>query len=468
MRALVVHNLYRSENASGENLSVLDEIDGLRTLGWDLEVISADSDAINEDRSSLVKVGLRPIYGARSVGHTKEAIARFRPQVALVENLFPLHSPWVIRTLTGAGVPVAAGVRSYRMWCAASTMFRNGAFCADCVGSVANMPAVRHGCFQGSPIRTAPLAASLALHRSTWSRISAFLPVSDYVRDALITVGMPPTKIVVRPNFVDDPGEPRPWSEDTTFVFAGRLAPEKGVEVMLDAWRRSEVWRSARLVVAGSGPLAAAVATQEPTMRITPLGLVDHDELLDIIARAAVMVVPSLWPEPFGRGVIEAAARGRPALVTNSGGLPSLVDDGTTGWIAEPDVEHLAAGFRRAADTAAQQRAGRAARVRYLERHTRRRQPRHPRPHAARAGRVRHRLTGRPVTPVAHGTAARAKHPLRSSRAPAAIGTTRCPRRRAPVPACSGSRLPDRRSPPGSPRHRPGRPRPGCAAPGRT
>ena len=64
MRVLVIHNLYRSENASGENLSVLDEIDGLRALGWDVEVLSADSDAITQERSSLVKVGLRPVYAA--------------------------------------------------------------------------------------------------------------------------------------------------------------------------------------------------------------------------------------------------------------------------------------------------------------------------------------------------------------------------------------------------------------------
>lgn len=371
MRVLVVHNLYRSENASGENLSVLDEIDGLRTLGWDVEVLSADSDAITQERSSLVKVGLRPIYGGRSVRHTREAISRFRPDVALVENLFPLHSPWVIRTLTGAGIPVAAGVRSFRMWCAASTMYRDDAFCDDCVGSLFNVPAVRHGCFQGSRLRTAPLAASLALHRPTWRRISAFLPVSEYVRDALLDVGTPPAQIVVRPNFVDDPGEPGAWPAEGRFVFAGRLSAEKGVDLMVEGWKRSEVWRHSRLLVAGSGPLADLIGAEDPLYRMTPLGLVDHEELLDVVADASVMVVPSLWPEPFGRGVIEAAARGRPSLVTRTGGLPGLVEDDVTGWVSEPQVDDLAAGFRRAADTGAQRRTGMAARVRFVERYTR-------------------------------------------------------------------------------------------------
>ena len=162
MRVLVVHNYYRSENASGENLSVLDEIAALRAEGWDVEVVSADSDAIGDHALPIRSVALRPIYSRVSVARVRDAIERFRPHVALVENVFPLHSPWVIRTLHAAGIPVVAGVRSYRMFCAASTMYRDGAACRECIGTVANMPAVRHGCYQGSSIKTIPMAASLA------------------------------------------------------------------------------------------------------------------------------------------------------------------------------------------------------------------------------------------------------------------------------------------------------------------
>ena len=179
MRAVVVHSFYRSENASGENLSVLDEIAGLRELGWDVEVLSADSDVILSGDVPLRELAFRPVYSAPSVRRARQTIQRFRPDVVLVENVFPLHSPWVIRTFTDAGIPVAAGVRSYRMWCVASTLYRDGAVCHDCVGSVANGPAVRHGCYQDSPVRSVPMAAALALHRGTFRRIGAFLAVND-------------------------------------------------------------------------------------------------------------------------------------------------------------------------------------------------------------------------------------------------------------------------------------------------
>jgi glycosyltransferase involved in cell wall biosynthesis len=370
MRALVIHNFYRSENASGENLSVLDEIAGLRDLGWDIELIGADSDVIGTIDGPLFKLGLRPIYSSRSVRRTAEAIKRFRPNVALVENVFPLHSPWVIRTLRTAGVPVAAGVRSYRMVCAGSTLFRDGSHCDDCVGSFANLPAIRHGCFQDSRMRTVPIAASLALHRSTFRQIDTFLAVSEHVRDELAAAGFPADRIVIRPNFVPDPGPPDVTVAGADFIFGGRLVPEKGIDLMIEAWRRSEVWKTSTLRVAGTGPMGEFLGALDPKFRVEQLGLVEHEALMEVVRTSAVTVVPSIWPEPFGRGVIEAAARARPSLVCRSGGLQGLVVDGETGWIADPDPDDFAAGFRRAADPEAQIATGAAARQRFVERYT--------------------------------------------------------------------------------------------------
>ncbi len=370
LRALVIHNFYRSENASGENLSVRDEVDGLREYGWDVEVISADSDVIGGGEIPLHDLALRPIYSRRSVDRVREATRRFRPHVALVENLFPLHSPWVIRVLRQAGVPVAAGVRSYRMMCVRSTLYRDGAPCRECLTSSLNIPAIRNRCYQDSTLRSVPMAASLRLHRSTFLAIDALLAVSEFVRDELIDAGFDPDRIVVRPNFVSDPGRvDEEFGEG--FLFAGRLTDDKGVQPMLDGWVRSEAWRSARLLVAGSGPLAAAVDAMDPRHRVESLGLLAHHDLLELIPRTAVTVVPSMWPEPFGRGVIEAAARGRPSLVTDAGGVGSLVVDGTTGWVADASVTGLADAFRRATDVDDQRRFGDAARRRFEQRYTR-------------------------------------------------------------------------------------------------
>lgn len=370
MRAIVIHNFYRSANASGENLSVTDEVLGLRERGWDVELLGADSDAIADGTISLAEAALRPIYSRRSVRRLERAVARFRPHVALVENVFPLHSPAVIHTLHRLGVPIAAGVRSYRMWCVRSTQFRNGAECRECEGSRLNLPAVRHRCYQDNPIASVPMAVGLAVHRPTWRHIDRFLPVSEHVRRELLRFGVGPDRIVVRPNYVEDPGEPGPAGSG--FLFAGRLTNDKGIDVLVDAWNRSEIWRDPRhrLHVAGSGPFDDLVADQPRERGIEALGLVSHDDALAWTTRTAVTVVPSQWDEPFGRGVVESAARGRPALVTDRGALGDLVVDGTTGWVAEPTVDAIASALRRAADPIAQQQFGAAARARYLQRYS--------------------------------------------------------------------------------------------------
>lgn len=368
LRVLVVHNFYRSENASGENLSVLDEIEGLRSRGWDVELIAADSDAIGTGAIPMRELPVRPIYSHRSVQRVRDALRRFRPHVALVENLFPLHSPWVIKVLRSAGVPVAAGVRSYRMNCVRSTMYRDGADCRACIGSRLNAPAVVHGCYQDSPLRSIPMAASLLVHRSTFRQVDAFLAVSDFVRDHLIESGFDAGRIVVRPNFVPDPGEPTDAAGDG-FLFAGRLTEDKGVGEMIEAWIASGVWETSTLRVAGSGPLESVV--RSAGHGVEALGLVPHDEALELARSSAVVVVPSLWPEPFGRGAIEAASLGRAALVTATGGIADLVVDGETGWVADRSVAGLIDGFRRANEPADQVAFGAAARRRYLDRYTR-------------------------------------------------------------------------------------------------
>ncbi len=110
---------------------------------------------------------------------------------------------------------------------------------------------------------------------------------------------------------------------------------------MLEGWERSEAWKHHRLRIAGSGPLESLFVGLDPKLRVEPLGLLPHDRTLEVVRDAAVTVVPSMWPEPFGRGVIEAAAHGRPSLVCRSGGLAALVEDGTTGWLAAPDADGL-------------------------------------------------------------------------------------------------------------------------------
>lgn len=75
---------------------------------------------------------------------------------------------------------------------------------------------------------------------------------------------------------------------------------------------------------------------------------VPRNELLRLMAGSDVVVMPSLWPEPFGRVPVEANKLGVPAVVSNRGGLPETVVDGVTGIVAEPTPEAFAEAIAKA------------------------------------------------------------------------------------------------------------------------
>jgi glycosyltransferase involved in cell wall biosynthesis len=369
LRILVLHNFYRSENASGENLSVLDEIAALRERGHDVEVFSVASDEIL--KLNLVRRAShfhRPLGSITSHLALTNLVRRFRPDVALVENLYPFLSPALLETLRTNGVPTVAAVRNYRLSCVASTHWRDNRPCYDCWSSRTNAPAIVNGCYNQSPLLTVPMALALSAHQSRFLAVDHFLPVSRHVARYLSDLGIPASKITVRPNFVRDPGPST--TSGSGFVYAGRLSEEKGFGLLLDAWLEAGLPSSSALTVLGTGPLQARLDRLSPAANVNWLGLRPHAEVMTAMRSAAVAVVPSMWNEPFGRGVIEAASLARAALVSDHGALPETVVAGTTGWVAETTVPAFVEGLRAASDLDEAARRGRAARDRFETHYT--------------------------------------------------------------------------------------------------
>jgi colanic acid/amylovoran biosynthesis glycosyltransferase len=155
----------------------------------------------------------------------------------------------------------------------------------------------------------------------------------------------------VIPSGVDLPAQVGAEAEPAEVLYAGRLSPEKGVLELLEAAQ------GMNLVVAGDGPLRSRI----PFAR----GFVQHDELHQLYARAAVVACPSRR-EGFGVACLEAMAHGRPVVATSVGGLLDLVVDGETGIVIPPrDPAALRSALERLlADPDLRRRFGMAGRDR--------------------------------------------------------------------------------------------------------
>jgi len=180
--------------------------------------------------------------------------------------------------------------------------------------------------------------------RGTWNEgIDAYIAISRFVRDKFVESGFAAHKIHVKPNFVGrDPGERRRPGEYALFV--GRLSPEKGVLTLLEAWQRLPF--TVPLVIAGDGPLRQRLETEVATKGLGCVhfaGRLGRDEVCDAMQKAAFLIVPSIWHEPFGLIVAEAFACGTPVLAASVGAIPEMVDDEITGLHFPPgDPDALA------------------------------------------------------------------------------------------------------------------------------
>lgn len=239
------------------------------------------------------------------------------------------------------------------------------------------------------------LWASLWSHPRTLAHVLSALPTRALYRraDAVVTYGPHVTRHVERhrggrgrvfeaPQAVDaghfgapvPPAERDEWraavgAEPGSFValFAGRMEREKGVEVLLDAWR-SAALDDAVLAFAGAGPLRGVV--NNAGARVVALGSVPQERLPALYAAADALVLPSIrtatFTEPWGLVVNEAMHQGTPPIVTDAVGAAAggLVRDKRNGLVVpERDAQALAARLELlAANPELRARLGGAAR----------------------------------------------------------------------------------------------------------
>lgn len=328
MRVAVLHSRYLSGPASGENRIVDAEIDLLRSAGHAVETVMPTAREMTPRQQA--RAGFAATWSPRATAVVRDLIARFHPDVIHCHNLFPLLSPAVIGTAAARGTPVVMTLHNYRLMCVSGNFLRDGHPCEDCFG---HLPwrGVVHGCYQGSVLASGAIAAAVSAHRAlrTFDRVALFLADGEFVKRRHLDAGMFAGRIRAKPQFC--PATARRVGAGKYFLYVGRLHSEKGVRVLLDAWRDV----AAELVIVGDGPEAASLRASAPP-RVTFTGQLPGDAIPALMREARALLVPSVWYEGSPRTIVEAYAAGIPVVASRIGALPDVVSDGRSGLLVTP------------------------------------------------------------------------------------------------------------------------------------
>ncbi|WEX74933.1 glycosyltransferase family 4 protein [Sinorhizobium numidicum] len=364
-RLLAINNYFYRRG--GAEAVFFDHMSMFGEIGWDVVPFAMQHDS-NEHTPwsdyfvSEIEYGrqtglLRKVAQAASVIYSVEAqrkvgklIERVRPSVAHAHNVYHHLSPAIFSTLKSAGIPVVMTVHDLKLACPSYKMLRDGKVCEDCRGGkIHNV--LRHRCIKDSVPLSAVVLAETMLHRLLGlyrDKLERLVVPSRFYLEKLAEWGWPREKMIHIPNFVDVSAYRTDWKEGDYFVFAGRLAPEKGLATLI----RAVALSGQRLIVAGTGPEEASLRELAGEVRadVTFAGYLSGEKLHRLIGEARALVLPSEWYENAPISILECYALQRPVIGAAIGGIPEMVREGETGLLAASgQVEDLARALREMA-----------------------------------------------------------------------------------------------------------------------
>ena len=346
MKILLVHNFYGSAAPSGENTVYTAERELLRQHGHTVIEFTRHSDEIrNRGIWGTVQGAFATPWNPFSRRALQCVLEKEKPDVMHVHNTFPLLSPSIFHAIKGLHTATVLTLHNYRTFCAAGIPMHDDVPCTECLDTQSVSPALKYGCYRENRLATLPLATMIALHRrvKTWERhVDAFIALSDFQRDKMVRGGLAETNIHIKPPFYVNPPSPLPWEErESKVIFIGRLGTEKGVHVLLDAWRH---WGNGapQLEIVGDGPERAGLQKSVNGNgigigdKISFLGQLPFLEVQKRLRLARLLVLPSLCFEGFPMAIIEAFSLGVPVAASDIGPLPNIVKNGQSGILYKP------------------------------------------------------------------------------------------------------------------------------------
>ena len=237
MKICVVHNAYGK--LSGEEVAVQNLSNYLRRKNHSVVEFFRDSASIAD--SGLAKAGalLSGIYSFAARREFSNLLDAEKPDLVHVNNLYPLISASILDESKRRRIPTVMTLHNYRLACPTGLMMSHGEICRRCVTDGEWQCAARN-C-------TGDIGKSVGYALRNWvsrlrgvfhEKVDHFVAPSRFLKSVLVESGYPSDRISVAPYILDVPPEPADNCDGEYVGYVGRISPEKGVDVIVEAARR--------------------------------------------------------------------------------------------------------------------------------------------------------------------------------------------------------------------------------------
>lgn len=332
MKILQAHNKYRQPG--GEDIVCEQEYHLLSQNGMEVEQYIVDNTEALDGIWPQIKLLFQTHYSARSKKNVDELIEKHGIDLMHVHNFFPLLTPSIFEASKERGIPSVLTLHNYRLIHPNGLLTQKGEIDERSVKGSA-YECVLDGVYRNSILQTLVVAHMIEYHRKhgTWNNfVDRFIVLSEFARKKFIEGGIPGNKIVVKPNFVQDPAgsESKLHQKENYFMFIGRIGREKGIEMLVEMYEKFDVPN--KLFIFGEGPLLEPL--KEKTQNLENIiwkGHTSREEVFHFLRNAKALLFPSICYEGFPMTIVEAFSLGTPVIASDIGSHAEIIKDQKTG-----------------------------------------------------------------------------------------------------------------------------------------
>jgi glycosyltransferase involved in cell wall biosynthesis len=336
MRVLFVHNHY--QQPGGEDRAVELEAGLLENKGHSVKILFFDNHDIENSGVKKIIALKNLLNNSTSAVILRKTILEFKPDIIHVHNLFFVASPSILEEAGRLRIPLVMTLHNYRLICCNALLLRENKPCELCVKRDLPLAGIRHACYRNSALASCAVTMSTGLPklRRKWQRwVENYIVLTPFAREKFqnSSLGAEPDQLVVKPNFVHDPGFTEE-SREPFFLFAGRISPEKGIRYLLEAFKNMP---DKKLCIVGDGPDKEELTIRYATcLNIVFLGKKTSAEVLELMKKSQALVFPSIWYEGLPYVILEAFSTGTPVLASDLGAMHSMIRNGYNGLLFQP------------------------------------------------------------------------------------------------------------------------------------